>query len=78
MPVFEVEFKVDQVVTKSIRAEVVARNSEEAEKIVLKAADSYPKEVMDRRVSRMVTVDSNYWPPRSKIVEGITKKDKNG
>ena len=78
MPLFEVSFKVDQSVTKTILAQVVARNEEEAERIALEASNTYPEKVMDRRVNRMVTTNVVHWPPKAKVVEGITKKDKNG
>lgn len=73
MPEYQVTVKVDQIVTKEIRAQVVASSSDEAEAKVREAVQQYPDKVTVDGIRRMVTAKSHYWIPRTVDFESITE-----
>lgn len=71
--------KIDQIVTKEVRLEVIAGSEEEASKKAVDALQEYPKAIQEAGVNRVVTIKSNYWIPRNIDVIKITEeKDPDG
>lgn len=65
MPTYSVSVKVDQIVTKEVKLQVVAGSEEEAENKTREALQAYPEPVKVRGVDRILTAKSHYWIPRS-------------
>lgn len=74
MTTYVVLAKIDQIVTKEVRLEVVAGSEEEASKKAVDALQEYPKAIQEQGVNRVVTLKSNYWIPRSIDVTKITEE----
>ena len=74
MTTYVVLAKIDQIVTKEVRLEVVAGSEEEASKKAVDALQEYPKAIQEAGVNRVVTLKSNYWIPRSIDVTKITEE----
>jgi hypothetical protein len=65
MPTYSVSVKVDQIVTKDVKLQIVAGSEEEVEAKAREALQTYPEPVSVRGVRRILTAKSHYWIPRS-------------
>jgi hypothetical protein len=65
MPTYSVSVKVDQIVTKDVKLQIVAGSEEEAETKAREALQTYPEPVTVKGVNRILTAKSHYWIPRS-------------
>lgn len=67
--------KTDQVVTKEIKVNIAAESEDEAKEVILRALETYPAEVTEPAISRMLTTKSHCWIPKS--IEFLTVNEKN-
>jgi hypothetical protein len=65
MPTYSLFAKVDQIVTKEVKLQIVAGSEEEAEAKAREALQTYPEPVTVKGVDRILTSKSHYWIPRS-------------
>ena len=75
MPKYLLLAKVDQIVTKEVKFEIVAASEEEAQAKAREALQAYPQAIKIEGINRIMTNKTQYWIPRS--IEFSSTKEEN-